>query len=80
MFVVFGISWRNVKWPKAASAALGIALALSLLGTPVSGGQTAASELVSVIVREAPGAGAAPELLIEDAGGSVGLRLEIIDG
>jgi serine protease AprX len=36
--------------------------------------------LVSVIVRQAPGAGAVPETLVEQAGGTVGRPLAIIDG
>ena len=37
-------------------------------------------ELISVIVREAPGAGDVPEQLVESSGGRVGLRLSIING
>ncbi len=39
-----------------------------------------AGELISVIVREAPGAGDVPEQLVEANGGTIGLRLEIIHG
>ena len=37
-----------------------------------------AGELISVIVRETPGAGDLPEQLVEASGGTVGLRLSII--
>jgi hypothetical protein len=39
-----------------------------------------AGELVSVIVREAPGAGDVPEQLVEASGGTVGRSLDIIGG
>ena len=39
-----------------------------------------AGQLISVIVREAPGAGDLPEQLVAASGGTVGLRLAIING
>ena len=40
----------------------------------------AAGQLISVIVRKAPGVGDLPERLVESSGGAVGMRLAIIDG
>jgi serine protease AprX len=39
-----------------------------------------AGQLISVIVREAPGAGDLPQRLVEASGGTVGQRLSIING
>jgi len=54
-------------------------LVLALL-LPMAQLGRAAGELISVIVREAPGAGDLPEQLVEANGGTVGRRLEIING
>ncbi len=64
--------------------ALGISLALLLV--PVLAGVQgntpafASGADVSVVVREVPGAGDGPEELVEQLGGEVGLRLDIING
>ncbi len=52
---------------------------LALLLPAAQSGRLAAT-LISVIVREAPGAGSAPEQLVESSGGTVTLALPIIDG
>ena len=60
---------------------LAVALAAALVGG-IAGTRSAAAsdERVSVIVRQLPGAGGAPQALVEQAGGTVGRRLGIIDG
>lgn len=61
-------------------------LAALLVAALLGGSQQApapagvAAERVPVIVRQAPGAGGAPEALVEQAGGTVGRQLAIIDG
>ena len=52
---------------------------LALLLPAAQSGRLAGA-LISVIVREAPGAGTLPEQLVESSGGSVTLPLPIIDG
>jgi serine protease AprX len=54
-------------------------LVLSLL-LPAAQLGHAAGQLVSVIVRGAPGSGDVPERLVEASGGTIGRRLDIIDG
>jgi serine protease AprX len=62
---------------------LAVALAAALAGG-TSGTRPAAAgapdERVSVLVRQLPGAGDAPRALVEQAGGTVGRRLGVIDG
>ena len=59
----------------AAFAAL--LVATSLLSTPAA--QADLGRLVSVIVRELPGSGSAPEAAVERLGGTVGRHIGIID-
>ena len=83
--VAFGISWKDSK--KAPGLMVGLLLLLALLpGALIQSPNAAvsmadaASQFVSVIVRENPGASSRPETLVEDAGGKVGRRIDIIDG
>ncbi|MGZ8481047.1 MAG: S8 family serine peptidase [Candidatus Limnocylindria bacterium] len=64
------------RLPAALLAALFV---LAALVPAVQSGRLAA-ELVSVIVREAPGSGSLPEQLVEASGGTVTMALPIIDG
>jgi hypothetical protein len=79
-----GTGWRRpgaLRAPRAATAAIAAALAVATLG-PVAQHTTApgTDPLVSVIVREAPGAGNRPEGGVLELGGSLGRTLTIIDG
>jgi len=59
------------------------ALAVLLAIVVVGSGPLAAARpqpMISVIVREQPSAGSAPERLVHQLGGQLGMRLEIIDG
>jgi subtilase family protein len=66
----------------AGSRSINVLTALLVLALLLPAAQLgrAAGELISVIVREAPGAGDVPERLVESTGGTVGLRLSIING
>lgn len=65
--------------PFAAARFMSALLVVALLLPAVQIGRVA-GELISVIIREAPGAGDLPEQLVEASGGTVGLRLAIING
>ena len=79
-----GVSWnaatRHAQRSRHVAGFLAISLALVNL-TPVAGivGR-ATGDLVSVIVREQPGAGTAPEHAVEAMGGTVGRQIGIING
>ena len=81
MKIAFGISWNDSKKGQLL-AAVGLTLGLLLASTPGAGQQLAlaTSEMVDVIVRELPGAGSAPEQMVEDLGGEVGRHIDLIDG
>ncbi|HEX2294388.1 MAG TPA: S8 family serine peptidase [Actinomycetota bacterium] len=81
MKIAFGISWNDSKKGQLL-AAVGLTLGLLLASTPGFGESAAraASQMVDVIVRELPGAGSAPEQMVEDLGGDVGRHIDIIDG
>jgi serine protease AprX len=66
--------------PSAGFAKILTALLVLALLLPAAQLGRAAGGLISVIVREAPGAGDVPEQLVEASGGIIGRRLEIIDG
>jgi subtilisin family serine protease len=78
--VASGMSWGHPKKGRLLKALLG--LAVILLGTApasaVAGRPT--GRTASVIVRELPGAGDAPERAVARMGGRVGAHLGIIDG
>jgi serine protease AprX len=61
-------------------ASLVAALLVLALLLPAAQLSRVAGELISVIVREAPGAGDVPEQLVEASGGTVGRPLDIIHG
>jgi serine protease AprX len=69
-----GISWRMVAAVVTLTAMLLVAV------PPAPAGAGPAEGRVSVVVREAPGAGDAPETLVERLGGTVGRQLGIIGG
>ncbi len=81
MRIAFGISWNDSKKGQYL-AAVGLSLGLLFASMPGLGQSMAqaTSEMVSVIVRELPGSGSAPEQMVEDLGGDVGRHIGIIDG
>ena len=81
MKIAFGISWNDSKKGQLL-AAVGLSLGLLFASVPGAGQQLAlaTSEMVDVIVRELPGAGSAPEQMVEDLGGDVGRHIGLIDG
>ena len=81
MRIAFGISWNDSKKGQYL-AAVGLTLGLLFASMPGLGQSMAqaTSEMVSVIVRELPGSGSAPEQMVEDLGGDVGRHIGIIDG
>jgi serine protease AprX len=71
-----GFTWTfSVRAPRA----LALAAAALLATAPVSVALTIAPSMVAVIVREAPGAGSAPEHAVRTTGGTVTRQLHIID-
>jgi hypothetical protein len=81
MKIAFGISWNDSKKGQLL-AAVGLSLGLLFASMPGFGQSMAqaTSEMVDVIVRELPGAGSAPEQMVEDLGGDVGRHIGLIDG
>ncbi|MGH2820045.1 MAG: S8 family serine peptidase, partial [Actinomycetota bacterium] len=81
MKIAFGISWNDSKRGRLAAMAV-VALAVSMLAAPLSFASTSSqgSGMVSVIVRELPGAGRGPEAVVAESGGEITRRMEIIDG
>ncbi|HYO60431.1 MAG TPA: S8 family serine peptidase, partial [Actinomycetota bacterium] len=81
MKIAFGISWNDSKKGQLL-AAVGLSLGLLFASLPALGESMAlaTSEMVDVIVRELPGAGSAPEEMVEDLGGQVGRHIDLIDG
>jgi serine protease AprX len=81
MKIAFGISWNDSKKGQLL-AAVGLTLGLLFASAPGLGQSMAqaTSEMVDVIVRELPGAGSAPEQMVEDLGGDVGRHIDLIDG
>ena len=79
--IAFGISWDDTKKGSVAAALLCALLALTLV-TPaqMQASATAANDLVSVIVRELPGAGDQAEEAVAELNGSVGMHIDLIDG
>ncbi len=65
---------RNIRLAVVLMAAL---LVLAVVAPPVT---ATTGELVSVVVREVPGTGDAPERAVAQLGGSVTQQYEIIDG
>src|SRR5919108_323444 len=77
--VAFGMSWDHPKKGRAARATVALMVALSFLPW-VRAASPSAARLISVIVREAPRAGSAPEELVRTLGGQIGRHIGIIEG
>lgn len=81
MKMSWGMSWSEGNKGRAAAMALAALLVVSLAGpTQMQQAAEATERFVSVIVRELPGAGNAPERAVRAVGGEVQLRLGIIEG
>jgi serine protease AprX len=77
--ISFGMSWDHPKKRRLARALLAFMVALSFLPW-ARAAPSAAGRLISVIVRELPGAGSTAERVVKSLGGSVGRHLGIIHG
>jgi serine protease AprX len=79
--VAYGVSWNDSKKGRLMAASLAVVLAFSLM-TPAQRESLAATadRMVSVIVRELPGAGNAPERAVQATGGEVTREIGIING
>src|SRR5687767_9041129 len=80
MTPTFAVTWNDKKGNVRAIVAV-LALFVAILSTP-AGQQvrTASAAQVSVIVREMPRVGDAPERLVATLGGTVERHISIIDG
>jgi serine protease AprX len=85
--VTLGVSWDDSKKPRLAitmiAATLVAALSVGMMATPrahASATRSASQSRVAVVVRKAPGTGRAAEREVRAAGGTIGLRLDIING
>jgi hypothetical protein len=82
MTISYGYTWdarRLLALRRALVAALLVMMAASMLAVGHRA-WSAPGAAVSVIVRELPGAGLAPEHAVAAAGGTIGRRLNIING
>ena len=77
--VAFGMSWDHPKKGRLFRAALAAFVALSFLPI-IRSASLAGGRLVSVIVRELPGAGTLPEQVVDSLGGEVGRHIGILRG
>ena len=82
--IAYGVTWGERKRPRLYGA-WAVAISIALLALTLSPSQQAevaatADRMVSVIVRELPGAGSGPEAAVKAAGGTVGRHIKIIDG
>src|SRR3954454_16703622 len=75
----FGVSWFGVSWDICARFALTAAIVVAS-GLPIARLVATAGERLSVIVRDADGAGTAPEHLVRQLGGKVDFQLPLIRG
>ncbi|HEX9713998.1 MAG TPA: S8 family serine peptidase [Actinomycetota bacterium] len=76
----YGISWNgSTDHRRVAGLASALTLALAVTSITFATARSSA-EMISVIVRERPGAGAQPEQTIEQLRGRVGRHISIIDG
>ncbi|MGH2729768.1 MAG: S8 family serine peptidase [Actinomycetota bacterium] len=82
MGIAHALIWNDSKKGRLLGAFVAMLVALSITADPASRTQVseAAGQMVSVIVRELPGSGSAPEQTVQDLGGTVGLHIGIIDG
>ena len=80
MDIAFGVSWNDAK-KRGRLLAFATATFVALAFVPVARQMPEAmGRLVSVIVREDPGAGSTPEQAVESLGGDVGRHIGIING
>ena len=80
MEIAFGVSWNDAK-KRGRILAFLTATLVALAFVPVAkSASEAAGRMVSVIVRELPGSGDAPEMAVEGLGGDVGRHIGIING
>jgi serine protease AprX len=79
--IVFGVSWNDSKKGRLLVGFLA-ALLLSTLATPevTRSLSDTTGRMISVIVRELPGSGSAPEATVRSLGGKVGPHIHIING
>jgi hypothetical protein len=77
--IAFGMSWDHPKKGRLARVVLALLVALSFLPL-VRQSPTVGGKLISVIVRELPGAGTAVEQTVDMLGGLVGRHIGIING
>ncbi len=79
MGIAYGVSWEDSKkrWLVAMLTGLLLGVSFSYASPTIP---SAGEQMISVIVRELPGMGSAPEQLVEELGGSVELELGIING
>src|SRR4051794_30140462 len=75
----FAVSWFGVSWDICIRLALSVGIIVAT-GLPVARLVSTLGERVSVIVREADGAGTAPEHLVRQLGGKVNFELPLIGG
>ncbi len=82
-----GLSWDHPSKPTLMSVALALVLATSLLpvraSAPDAGSQRTGdggARFTTMIVRELPGSGEAPERAVARLGGDVGRHIGILDG
>ncbi|MDQ3646492.1 MAG: S8 family serine peptidase, partial [Actinomycetota bacterium] len=80
--IAFGISWNDSKKGHTMAMMTAILLAVSFASSPIATQSLARAtgEMISVIVREAPGSGTAPEMAVEALGGTVTRHIGIING
>jgi serine protease AprX len=80
----YGVTWGGVPFQarRAMTVAVATLVAAGLAGpaSAAAAEQASSAEQVSVVVRETPGAGNAPEQAVTAFGGSVGRQLEILGG
>jgi serine protease AprX len=80
MSIAYGTTWSDNRKGRLVILALGVAVLVAVSSTPNPEVAENVSRLVSVIVREEPGAGDAAERQIQYAGGTVQRHIGIIHG
>ena len=78
--IALGLSWDHGKRIRTSALAVALLVAVALTLPAPPSAATSSSPLLPVIVREVPGSGETAERLVEEFGGRVGDRLEIIRG
>ena len=78
--MTFGLGWDHGKRVRTMAVMTAFLTVIALTLPAVSSATATPSPMISVIVREAPGSSQAAAAVIEEAGGTVGDRLEIIGG